>query len=91
MKKRTVHIVVYYRWSGNCYTREAVSDKGLEAMGGYKGVFTHFEIQSDENLQTINETWFAEVNTTHPTLVDWSQPEFPVMAGCLKVGRERSK
>jgi hypothetical protein len=91
MRTRTVYIVVYYRNADNVYTREAMTPERMEDFKKYGDHFLYFDIQSDENLKTINETWYAEIDTMHPELIDWTQPEFPVMAGCIRRGRERSQ
>jgi hypothetical protein len=91
VKIRTVCIVVYYRNAGNCYTREAMTPEKMEDYKKFGDHFLYFEIQSDQNLQTINDTWYAEIDTMHPELVEWRHPEFPVMSGCIRRGREAAQ
>lgn len=91
MKTRTVYIVVYFRHAGSCYTREAMTEEQMEKYRKCGDAFQYFQILSDKSLKQINEVWYAEIDTMHPGLVDWTQPEFPVMAGCIRRGRERSK
>jgi hypothetical protein len=91
MKTRTVYIVVYFRLAGSCYTREAMTEEQMEKYRKCGDAFQFFAILSDKSLKEINEVWYAEIDTMHPGLVDWTQPEFPVMAGCIRRGRERSQ